>query len=96
MSNRRWLSDYANATPDNGTTTEEGGTVFQSYWISVKDRLPDEEGMYLCVFDDRTIETFEFEGRDLDFWGVRARNAMLKPCRVTHWMPLPEPPDDEG
>ncbi len=66
-------------------------------WVSVKDRLPDEEGMYLCVFDDRTIETFEFEGRDLDFWGVRPRHSKLpKSFRVTHWMPLPELPSEES
>ena len=96
MSNRRWLSDYANATPDNGTATEEGGTVFMSYWISVKDRLPEEDGVYLCAFDDRTIETFDFEPeRDADFWGVRARDAaMRRAYQVTHWMPLPELPDE--
>jgi hypothetical protein len=59
-------------------------------WISVKDELPEEDGMYLCAFDDGTIETFEFDCLDdNEYWGVEL-------ISVTHWMPLQDLPSDES
>jgi len=57
-------------------------------WISVDDRYPEEYGIYLCYFSDGVIETFYFGDNSEDFqlWGVH--NAL-----VTHWMPLPDPPN---
>lgn len=69
-----------------------------SGWISVKDRLPDEETEYLCWFGDYYFGAFarvcrwnKIRGA---FW-CYSDNA--KWPFVTHWMPLPEPPkeDDE-
>ncbi len=56
-------------------------------WISVDDRYPEKDGLYLCHFTDKTIETFDYQSEDADdrTWGVH--NYL-----VTHWMPLPEPP----
>ena len=58
-------------------------------WVSVKDELPEEEGMYLCAFDDHTIETFEFNSA-MDAW----KPASKFRYHVTHWMPLPDFPDE--
>lgn len=56
-------------------------------WISVKDRLPEEsERVLVCRGKDAgypTLDTDRFCGEQ---W-VRWRNS------VTHWMPLPEPPE---
>ena len=55
-------------------------------WISVKDRLPDEEERVLVAVDsdksDTKIDTDRMMYRQWVRWGMS----------VTHWMPLPEPP----
>jgi hypothetical protein len=67
----------------NGVTVQE--------WISVKDRLPDKNipsQFYLCYWNGyirvckywRTRKVFELRGKEV---------------KVTHWMPLPEPPKGE-
>ena len=60
-------------------------------WISVKDRLPENEGKYLCwdvpYSSSTSYPTFghfqdgKFYMHIADDWS-----------NVTHWMPLPEPP----
>ena len=55
-------------------------------WISVKDRLPDnEERVLVAVDSDKSytkIDTDRMVCRQWVRWGMS----------VTHWMPLPEPP----
>ena len=62
-----------------------------SEWISVKDRLPKQREKVLCYFK------FEPESPN-----VIAENTyygsgwwLSETSRVTHWMPLPEPPEEE-
>lgn len=73
-------------------------------WISVKDKLPKEDGKYMvwyrgeldiCEFDAES-QTFGYTYDDYDemyshlvYWD----DSMDK--KVTHWMPLPEPPKGE-
>ena len=73
-------------------------------WISVKDRLPENDGKYMvwyrgeldiCEFDAES-QTFGYTYDDYDemyshlvYWD----DSMDK--KVTHWMPLPEPPKGE-
>lgn len=69
-----------------------------SEWISVKDRLPGGKGMYLVAYhpcywahvqEDKTLVGIDtFMGKTT--WAKR------KYQRVTHWMPLPEPPKEEN
>lgn len=74
-------------------------------WISVKDRLPDTEGEYLCISGD-FIYIFEF-AKDLykvdkytfdnrkgksGFYEFDGEWGYYEKERVTHWMPLPELP----
>ena len=58
-------------------------------WISVKDRLPEEEGLYLvAVVNDherRYSKTAWYHGHGN--WFLHQK--------VTHWMLLPEPPKGE-
>lgn len=63
-----------------------------SKWISVKDRLP-KDGECVIVYDTREdyIGMWEFSG-------VAWYNDDYNPLsidEVTHWMPLPEPPEGE-
>ena len=72
-------------------------------WISVKDELPEPETAVLAAFDDGEVwslwqkwgeaeheeslwypKDWNDENRDYD-WHL-----------VTHWMPLPKPPKEEG
>lgn len=70
-------------------------------WISVKERLPDK--------NDRVIACVIFYGEPVVWDGVRWNGkewqteteavydywtSIMHP--VTHWMPLPEPPEEGG
>ena len=72
---------------DSGVTVQE--------WISVKDRLPGENGRYLTAnkrYDDK-IDVFDlwFDG---GFWYIDDEDDMFD-FEVTHWMPMPQPPKGE-
>ena len=64
-------------------------------WISVEDRLPedwkDEDG----VLVNYMIYTQEF-GADIGNYHAKDKRwlCMAIPCTVTHWMPLPEVPEE--
>ena len=64
------------------------------HWISVKDRLPEDDGEVLaCNGNDVFIA--HCEG---DYWAVYLLNTEddcyeQHVVKVTHWMPLPEPPE---
>ena len=73
------------------------GKIKMAEWISVKDRLPEEKGQYLVTYHpchwDNVEENTICVGTDSFVNGKRwAKN---KYQRVTHWMPLPEPPKGE-
>ena len=54
----------------------------QVEWISVEDRLPKQNGMYLVFTDFGDIATIRSFSIELGFLDVH----------VTHWMPLPNQP----
>ena len=60
-------------------------------WIDVRDRLPEDEGNYLCHFTDGNIETLVYYPEERKEWGEGFLHFS-----ITHWMPLPEPPEGEG
>lgn len=61
-------------------------------WISVKDRLPEEEAYYLCMVKGHGVRIRRFSEWAKDtrkrFWSNGSETK-----KVTHWMPLPEPPE---
>lgn len=63
-------------------------------WIPVTERLPEENDVYI-------VSAFDGHGRRTTFaqWQNRFKRWYLTGARsywkVTHWMPLPEPPKDE-
>lgn len=59
-----------------------------SGWISVKDRLPEKDGKYLVVDEGDVDVGFYVSGG----WMWDGGEDML--C-VTHWMELPEAPEEE-
>lgn len=88
---------------------EEAPTVYaaellREQWISVEERLPDKEGKYLVtVYDGITPDVLYFYKRyPYCNRGIRTDRPVWCDCddygdfeedSVTHWMPLPEPPE---
>ena len=60
-------------------------------WISVKERLPEADGTYVVYMPppSEPIITAEYSDSRWDDWEVDITKY------VTHWMPLPEPPEVE-
>lgn len=56
-------------------------------WVSVEERLPKEK--------QRVIVRCERVGTSVGWilWGNWMADIGPDACKVTHWMPLPEPPD---
>lgn len=59
-------------------------------WISVKERLPEED-IVVILTDHIDVGTGWFNGKE---W--RTPFADIDEYRITHWMPLPEPPKEGG
>lgn len=68
-------------------------------WIPVAERLPEENGRYLCNyrFTSHTGITFT---QVLDYYATDEiphfqHTLGDSTMKVTHWMPLPEPPKED-
>ena len=63
-------------------------------WISVKDRLPENSDEVICLFtgwdDMRCYRTLSFDKEYMIWFNWSG----LEYITVTHWMPLPEPPNE--
>lgn len=69
------------------------GVTFQQ-WIPVSERRPEENDVYIVsALDghDRRITFAQWQNR-LKRWYLTGARSYWK---VTHWMPLPEPPKGE-
>ena len=98
-----WYSngDIADKLISNGVTVQE--------WISVDDRLPDDEQEVLVIahgWDGRLMYVGSHkrvEAQKSWLTGITNKSSewslwgwsYLKEPMVTHWMPLPEPPKGE-
>ena len=61
-----------------------------SEWISVDDRLPNDDGGYLtCVNDDEDFYINYF----INYFGDDDVVEWTTDQNVTHWKPLPKPPE---
>ena len=60
----------------------------QPKWISVKDRLPNSGTGVLVFTDDYCAYTAHYDG----YWWLSGEPTLS--YNVTHWMPLPEPPEE--
>ena len=80
-------------------------------WISVKDRLPNSSGRYLCCIKtnpgpslDKLLFTPDLHKLDPSIFDDRRPGWLDIDCfgepweirDVTHWMPLPELPEEAG
>lgn len=60
-------------------------------WVSVKDRLPEKNGDYITYDRDGTVWPHFFTASSKVWEDALGFSTEL----VTHWMPLPEPPEEE-
>ena len=63
-------------------------------WVSVKDRLPEESGMYIVTANDGHAQRVSFVQwqKKNRMWNLTGERSYW---RVTHWMPMPHPPKGE-
>ena len=88
---------------------DRGVTVPQ--WISVTERLPEEDGSYLVTTNDfgnrqgvnirwfakdgETVDEYELAGQKCVWYFYDSEYGYVSTNSVTHWMPLPELPKGE-
>lgn len=66
-------------------------------WISVKDRMPEKSGEYLCWFGANKVAIGPAILTYVDEWKAFGRlQSLEKYPNITHWMPLQEPPEVEA
>ena len=70
-------------------------------WISVKERLPESDNLVLVSADGKPIENVTLVGAyELAVYDPEEKEWILEmwpewgDVKVTHWMPLPEPPKE--
>lgn len=73
-----------------------------SKWISVKDRLPspNEDVLLVDILGSSPSEIFlgwQATGRwfETHYYCKEGASHQIDNDQITHWMPLPEPPNDE-
>jgi hypothetical protein len=66
----------------------------KSVWISVYERLPENEQMVLTIDAEGEMQVCFYETA----WkGIFQQcHGLVKIYNITHWMPLPEPPETKG
>ena len=73
-------------------------------WISVKDRLPDRKGLesdeieYVIVCESSPYWqgcNVSICGFGIDGWSKFDNFGLIDSDNITHWMPLPKPPEGE-
>ena len=74
-------------------TIDEAQTV--GGWISVKDRLPEDAGIYIICDHYGNVMSRHFCKKSDKFAGYWHANGSKFYGNPTHWMPLPEPPKEE-
>ena len=63
-------------------------------WIPVTERLPKENGFYLCLYKHKASGGVAMdEGLSILQW-INNKWGINDIYLVTHWMPLPQPPKD--
>ena len=80
------VKDIASYLTDNGVTVQE--------WISVKDRLPEEKVNCIVHYKHAYCDNDDYWAIGLCFYDGEKFRIDLS-YKVTHWMPLPQPPKGE-
>jgi len=78
--------------PDEPRAVAAGG---QGEWISVEDRLPEDHGSYLTSTRSGAVTIKQWNNLpDIRKWGNYGTDMEYWTAAITHWMPLPQPPEE--
>ena len=64
-----------------------------SEWISTKDRMP-EDGKEVLFYGEMSFMVGGYDA-DEDYWVLTDADTIAYPESITHWMELPERPDND-
>lgn len=73
-------------------------------WIPCSERMPETDGPYLVVnkatgwigvYNFSRVKNFPYFGPQENAWWRLDDDWYPQSCNATHWMPLPEPPEEE-
>ena len=97
------IESVADYLLDSGVTVQE--------WISVYDRLPQEDGAYLVTANDfgnsqrvkirwfakdgETVDKYDLAGQKYVWYFYDSECGYASTKSVTHWMPLPLAPEED-
>jgi hypothetical protein len=74
----------------------DGYKAGKSQWVSIENRLPEDEGTVL-VFINYSVGDVETRAVATGSYGSRlwtCGNDKYSEGFITHWMPLPKPPEE--
>lgn len=85
--------DIANFCRDLGLVRE---ALERTRWIPCSERMPDENNRWvLCLCVSGAMEVLKFDYTMWN-WDAQYPGRCYMENYVTHWMPLPEPPEEGG
>lgn len=78
---------------------EQAISQMQPEWLSVKDRLPENQQICTLYSDGTHLTFFKFHekghsGNDFHYFSDMNNKGPIGVDEITHWMPLPQPPKD--
>jgi hypothetical protein len=103
---QKYMSSFGFALNDQeielvrGAYNDGWQAAMESQWISVDDRLPDDQQHCWCVFKSHAKMHCRYLAGEFCWYDFEAdrfyiiENATSERCGITHWMPLPQPPKE--
>ena len=83
---QKTLGDIADHLIANGVTVQE--------WISVDDRFPEEKANCIVYYQHAYCDNDDYWAIGMCFYD--GEKFQVNPAyKVTHWMPMPQPPKGE-
>jgi hypothetical protein len=70
--------------------------MFESNWVSVKDRLPDTDSLVVIWNEKRPCNYLIaiYSAYDKEFMHYEYAKVLTWPVEISHWLPLPKVPNE--